>query len=99
MTIDEMIEVLQAAKAGKKIQARSNGEVKDGDWIDGEKWHNVLPNWDFYHCDFRVKPEPREWLAYVTPDGKLRSRSDCYTGDRVADIAAWKEIQVREVLE
>lgn len=72
MTIDEMIDVLQAAKAGRTIEARSNpGEVGD----DG-KWHTVCPNWDFYRITFRVKPEPLEgfiqtaWLMDNPPTSR-----------------------------
>jgi hypothetical protein len=66
MTSDEMVAVIQANKAGKKIQAKAHCGEKDYElgWVD------VCPNWDFYRCDFRVKPEPRElWV--------LKSSYDC----------------------
>lgn len=47
MTVDQMIEVLTAYKAGKKIQYSSHGG-----WIDTDE-----PNWLFHHTDYRVKPE------------------------------------------
>jgi hypothetical protein len=53
MTIDEMIEVLQAVKDGKRIQR--------GSWATG--WHDTLlkPSFNF---DFRVKTQPKEyWIV------------------------------------
>lgn len=51
MTVDQMIEVLTAYKAGKKIEVKGH---------DGVKWHNTpKPAWDFVECDYRVKPEPK----------------------------------------
>ena len=53
MTIDEMITVLQAAKAGKQIQCSVQGS---------NAWFDMEPNWNFGSCDYRPKPpEPREW--------------------------------------
>jgi hypothetical protein len=49
MTVDQMIEVLTAYKAGKKIEVKGH---------DGVKWHNTpKPAWDFVECDYRVMPE------------------------------------------
>lgn len=56
MTIDEMIAVLQAAKAGKQIQCQENGLTY---WMDVDD-----PTWNFYRRSYRVKPEPREWEMY-----------------------------------
>ena len=67
-TIDEAIEILQAMKAGKKIQY-SNPER--------EHWANYismsLPN--FQHFLYRIKPEPKEiWVnEYATGDPVVHS--------------------------
>ena len=50
MTIDKMIEVLQAARAGETIQYR---EVPYGDWFDNPY------AWNFTTWEYRVKPKPR----------------------------------------
>ena len=55
MTIDEMIEVLQAHKAGKTIEIRYKGP--DGAWSEGVE--NV--GWSFQSYDYRVKREPTVW--------------------------------------
>jgi hypothetical protein len=54
MTIDEMIAVLQAAKAGKKIQERSRTCQFLPPWAD-----SPTPSWNFPLFDYRVKSEPR----------------------------------------
>lgn len=62
MTHEQMIEVIQAAKDGKQIQCKSKyGAAKFVD-IDN-------PAFDFQGCDYRVKPEPREW--WVVADGRV----------------------------
>jgi hypothetical protein len=47
MSIDEMIAILQAAKAGKKIQ-----------WFVNDNWEDLgEPPWNmFKDCSYRVKP-------------------------------------------
>lgn len=61
MTVDQMIEVLTAYKAGKKIEVKGH---------DGVKWHNTsLPAWDFAECDYRVKPEPKVIWVNEYADG------------------------------
>lgn len=81
MTIDEMIAVLTAAKAGKQLQLRFATEPDS--WDDCSK-----PCFDFSRFDYRVKPEPREWDAWVTGSVLLGSKPVGYA----------KKIKVREVL-
>jgi hypothetical protein len=53
MTIDEMVAVLQAYKAGKKIQVRSGAN-----WVETKS-----PVWDFFSCTYRIAPEQLEiWV-------------------------------------
>jgi hypothetical protein len=59
-TIDEMIEVLQAMKGGKKLQVMLRGKWMDRDGIDA----TVVP--DFRNLNYRVKREPRRrWCVEV----------------------------------
>ena len=61
MTIDEMIEVLTAAKEGKAIESRT---VIDDD--ESDTWHlNIEPKWNFQVTEYRVKPEPRRFWIIV----------------------------------
>lgn len=62
MDIPSMIEVLEAALTGKPMQAYA----KPGFSGHEKVWTDVTPNWDFYRCDFRVKPEPRQWRVCMT---------------------------------
>lgn len=48
MTLDERIDVLQAAKRGKQIQCRPHGGKE---WYDDDE-----PVWNFAGCDYRVAP-------------------------------------------
>lgn len=54
MTTQDKIKVMKAYTEGKKIQARD---------IGGEYWWNVElpeePSWDWYHHDYRIKPEEK----------------------------------------
>ena len=66
MTIDEMIAVLQAAKARKQIQFRfrvDQMQLKKCEWEDCE-----TPGWNFGDCEYRVKPEPRTVWVNEYPD-------------------------------
>jgi|ERR1035437_4643923 hypothetical protein len=60
MTNKEIIEVVQAAEAGKKIQFTVNNELNYG-------WHNIdKAFWQFDRNTYRVKPEEKPtWLAHV----------------------------------
>lgn len=74
MTIDEMIEVLQAAKEGKQIEKK----MKFG---KGAQWQRAgTPDWDFDCFIYRVKQEPMEYWAVIDPDGcaisTLKRKSD-----------------------
>ena len=58
MTPDEMIEVVQAFKDGKEIQARYRSP------LDNEPWESVKdPFWNFSIFDYRAKPDL--WVVNV----------------------------------
>lgn len=66
MTYDEMIAVLEAAKAGKVIEVDINGE-----WV---KTDRSLFNFQTY--EYRVKPEPKRcWVKFVE-DGRILAYSE-----------------------
>lgn len=56
MTDDEIIAVVAAHKAGKRIQIRPKKSYKNGSegWCDA---NHLL--WNFAENEYRVKPEPR----------------------------------------
>lgn len=55
MTIDQIIEVLQAAKAGKQIERERETDLS---------WYDIdINEWISFLAPMRVKPEPREgWI-------------------------------------
>jgi hypothetical protein len=97
MTIDEMIQVLMAAKAGKEIQAKKKENPNAPGW-----WScSMLSEPNFQDYDYRVKPEPREW--WIEPHPSFYA---CNTPQRASSQSAtlhYQEgpnyIHVREVLE
>ena len=64
MTIDEMIEVLTAAKEGKAIQ----------EW-NGVDWKEFSVADRLRHCEVRVKPEPRRFWIHVPTNQLTNTRS------------------------
>jgi hypothetical protein len=85
MTIDEMIAVLQAAKAGKQIQFR---------WHSTAEWKDMSKLvWDFENYNYRVKPEPREWWIMEGALQREHPRHDFNEEYR------YRMRKVREVLE
>ena len=87
MTHDEMIAVIAAHRDGKKIQCQS----KDGrdNWFDTPD-----PAWYFAFCDYRIKPEPREWWVVTFGDGSCVG----YPNKADAEGALCPVTLVREVL-
>ncbi len=78
MTPDEIIKVVQAYKDGKKIQSRYKYA---GPWAD-----NGLPEWNFQHTEYRVKPEPRAiYKAEFKENGK--------------PVLAWHAYEAKEACE
>ena len=79
------IEVMQAYVDGKEIECR----CKDR----GEQWvYTVHPSWDWVALEYRVKPQPREWLTWIK-DGQLKGGASCDY------IPGGEPVRVREVLE
>ncbi len=86
-TLDEMIEVLQAYKAGKYIQVFHSLEKK---WIDIN-----VPFWSFSVRKYRVKQEPRRFKVTGSVNG-IRWRScRCVNGS----LGDGEEIEVIEIMK
>jgi DNA polymerase III delta prime subunit len=100
MDIDSMIAVLQAAKAGKRIQIRSNhGWKTELHWSDRD---NTI-TWNFEAFDYRVKPEPREWWlvqSKIEENYNVHAFRDLRDAENY-NLGYWgkKPIKVREVIE
>lgn len=101
MTIDEMIAVLQGAKAGKAVQylpilAKSRG------WKDSNSPGESLL-WDFVNYSYRLKPEPREfWISPETREIYEPAQFAKLMVDQPANVVADLKrdmIHVREVLD
>jgi hypothetical protein len=56
MTHEEMIAVIQAHKEKKQIELRIKNFSNE--WIP-----TTDPTWDFNKCDFRIKPEQKQYWA------------------------------------
>ena len=67
MTFDDAIQVLQAAKAGKKIQCRIMRSLTHG-WTDMPIESATPEQFQFDAYEYRVKPEPRCFVMYLMDD-------------------------------
>lgn len=79
MTIDSMIEVLNAHRNGKKIQLIS--KTHPNRWTDCALAINGGPLWDFTDYDYRIKPEPKRprefWLVNHLENGATSACKTC----------------------
>lgn len=83
MNTKEKIAVMNAYLDGKKIQYM---DYKT--WLDWDYEEEPYLDWD--SCDYRIKPELREWTVTVFADGHINS---------YGDNGKSRIIKVREVLE
>ena len=88
MTHDEIIAVVQAHKNGKQIQCKARNTAIWGD--------AGCPNWAFHNTDYRVKPEPREFILPLDANGNIATEGQ---HGAIGVIQAAEVIKVREVLE
>ena len=51
------IKVMQASLDGSEIEWRGKNEK-----VDWRKTYSSGPSWDWCGVEYRIKPEPREWL-------------------------------------
>jgi hypothetical protein len=94
VTIDEMIEVLQAAKRGETIQYRA---VPYGDWFDNPCV------WNFTAWEYRVKPEPRVIHCIERVDNGIcalacSTRDEAETAFKVYGPSAYRIVEYVEKL-
>ncbi len=93
MTPDEMIDVIQAAKDGERIEARL-------DVHDNEQWRNSDdPVWNFARYEYRRKPKPREWWANEYGNGRPCMHGTLRDANAHATCNRIETIHVIEVLE
>lgn len=84
MTPAEIIEVVSAFQAGKKVEFRlrlqgrlNPTEDKDEDWLV-----TTTPNWNFSLHEYRVAREPRR--VWLTEDPAYQKLRECYKDTRGA---------------
>lgn len=101
MTNKQIIEVVQAAEAGKQIETRLKGFNM---WARNDV---NSADWDFQKYEYRVAVEPREFKLIWWP-GEECTRGICingrsgwhvYNGASHMSSPDWKVIQVREIIE
>ena len=52
----------QAKTAAAVMVAWAEGRAIESKQIHHTTWHDCgSPTWDWFLCDFRIKPNPREW--------------------------------------
>lgn len=100
MTNKQIIEVVQAAEAGKLIEYRGKNGSSWAPLEDG--WE-----WDFVNADYRVAREPREFKLIWWPGEECKrgicidGRSGWHVYNETSDLSSpdWKIIRVREILD
>ncbi len=88
-----MIDVIQAYMDNKRIQVKSHSS--EVGWYTIKSVDNFNP--DFGVCDYRVKPEPREFRICPSKDNDFKDVVVCTRCTK--DILCSDSILVREVLE
>jgi hypothetical protein len=103
MTDDQILEVVQAHKEGKKIQGRLLGSCPL--YLNGidDKWVDLISgvDWNFKETEYRVAPEPRKlrewWISPITPVGFTKPSTTAHPINH--DYAPSGHVRVREVIE
>lgn len=99
MTNKQIIEVVQAAEAGKRIEYR---------WKNCSTWapFNDGWDWDFSRLEYRVAVEPREFKLIWWPGNECQKGGSIdgkngwhiYNSALVTTSPDWKIIRVREII-
>jgi hypothetical protein len=101
MTHEQIIAVVQAHKAGKTIQFRRS-DSRDYPWEDSIDLIERT-SFNFSMLDYRVKPEPREWILVKNTSCSCGNVIDGHSGWHVYNTdcgtSHYPTIKVREVLE
>lgn len=104
MNLDQLAELVQAAKAGKALQMHWND---DRGWVDVPPDRFMVNFRSFPDNDWRIKPEPREWWVNdylgdenLGADGTrwhpTRNEADKYAERDRKRLLRLKEIEVIE---
>jgi hypothetical protein len=92
MTLEEIVIVVIAAKAGKQIQYQLKDCEKNGRWIN-----TFGPVWNFADHNYRVEPEPDAfWLNIYKTGGVIAYQNEELARDNASDNCI-KTIKVQEV--
>ena len=91
-TLEQKIEVMQAALDGKSIQHR---------FSESEEWTQLSPGWDWIESDYRIKPEPIEiWIVFNLQDDFVGSHfSSGNAENTLRQIGSGRIVKCREVIE
>lgn len=84
MTTQEKIEVMKAYAEGKKIQySNKDGKI----WMD---WpYSIEPSWDWFHQDYRIKPENKYRPYKDTAELKADFFKDCPDMGKRHRLSIW----------
>ncbi len=91
MKNQEIIAVVLAAEAGRRIQYR---RVSFGD-----VWKDCDPQWNFVECDYRVKPEPLELWVNVYTNFSAAWKTKEKALENACPDAVRVAVHTREVIE
>jgi len=85
----EILPFVEAAARGKTLQYRTaNGDQ----WMDHDDILFTAPI-----DQYRIKPEPREWVLWVNEDGRIREAEG--TRSQPGNFLEWTKVCVREIIE
>lgn len=95
MTHDEMIAVIAAHRDGKVIELCERHSNTGTGWQLCKK-----PIWDFFHYDYRIKPEPRViWVNEYDGTLGMNQYNSEENARRAADKHTARQVKFVEVLE
>lgn len=89
MTVEQAIEILQAAKAGKKIEFREK-ETEHWYWYD----YTSSINFNFQSFEYRIALEPKVIWVNEYSDGSLIAHFD---KEKVMQYPNWGSLRKRAV--
>lgn len=92
-------EVMLAYADGKTIQWRLR--ASNHAWSETLGADDNSPSWNWFHSEYRIKPEPREWWIRVGRANVSCTRlgADVVDCDEALEPDGSKWVRVREVME
>ena len=90
-TTENAIAVMRHFISGAEVQVK----YKDPGCDDPVGWMDaVCPVWDWFECEYRIKPKPREFWLYRDDS------DDDYGASYLEPVLEWREkLKVREIVE